>query len=374
MEWDVVVIGAGPAGSMAAQHIARAGFAVLLVEKDMYAGYSNSCAGGMAFVLANRLKIPSHVVEKEIYGYTLHFNSEVTNRWSTNRPIFITVYRRVFDRFLAQQAVNYGATLLTYTRVVEVNRINNRMLVSMKNLRDGKRKEVVSKLVVFADGVNTLARKIFNIGFAPCPDNTFLALAYELEAPANSINKFEFYFAPQSVPWGCYWVFPKKERLNVGVACLRSKIKRNLRRSLDHFIEDAPLLNNKRKLRFTAGLIPLDMAKNIIDDNCLVVGDAAGMVNPLTGGGLVFAVKSGELAARTCILALEKKEYTLAALSNYPKNLWLTRHFWWLKVLGITNKIFFRLSHLSGRSFYPGLLKGYAFFFRSLPLRWIRNI
>jgi len=371
--WDVIVIGAGPAGSTAAGLIAEAGFEVLLVEKDNEPGKGNSCAGGMALALAEKLKLDDKVIEKMISGCTLYFNTS-TSGWRVKSPRFVTVYRRVFDKFLAEQAVDGGVTLLTSTRVVKVDRRNNKITVGIKNLTAGSQEKLVAKLVVFADGINTLAQKTFGIGFKTRPGNTFLGLTYELEAGTNTRDEFEAYFDRQTVPWGCYWIFPKKDRINVGVACIRSQIRKNLRQCLDDFIESHRGLKERKKLRFTAGLIPLSMARTIVSDNCLVIGDAAGMVNPLTGGGLVFAVKSGRLAAKTCVIALKKGKYTRTTLFRYPVSFWCTRHFCWLKILHIINKTVFVLSGLSGKCFYPTVIKWYAFFFKLLPPRFIKNI
>lgn len=372
-KWDVVIIGAGPAGSTAARIIAEAGFDCLMVEKDKEPGLHNSCAGGMPYALAQKLKISSQIIEKEIYGCALHLNSGTTI-WHRKRPQFITVYRRVFDKLLAERAVNGGAELILLTKVYDVKKEKESFNIYIINKVTKKTSRLSSKLVIFADGVNTLAQRSFGIGFEKRSNNLCLGLTYEMEAKENSLNKFEVYFDSQTIPWGWYWIFPKRDRLSVGVGCLQSKIKKNLKACLDEFIENHPLLKNKKKLRHTAGLIPLSLAKRMASDSCMVIGDAAGMVNPLTGGGLVYAIKSGELAGLACIEALKKRRYEAKVLSRYPKKFQRTKHFWWLKVLSLVNGIFIALSDMVGKSLYPALMKLYFHFFILLPQRFLKNI
>lgn len=356
-----------------ARLIAEAGFDVLMIEKDKEPGLHNSCAGGMPYSLVQKLKINKQVIEREIHGCVLHFNSGI-KRWHTRQPLFISIFRRVFDKFLAQEAVNVGAELVLSTKVYDVKKAKF-FGIYIKDLATGKKSRLSSKLVVFADGVNTLSYRTFGIGFEKKPENVCCALTCEMDAEGNSLNEFEFYFDSQTIPWGYYWIFPKKDRLNVGVACLQSKIKKNLKVCLDDFIKNHPLLKDKKKLRFTAGLVPVSLPKRIVSDSCLVIGDAAEMVNPLTGGGLVYAVKSGELAGLACIEALNKGRSEAKILSQYPKKFQRTKHYWGLKILSLVKGIFIVLSDMLGsKSLYPALMKLYFLFLSFLPQRFIKNI
>ncbi|MBU1853385.1 MAG: NAD(P)/FAD-dependent oxidoreductase [Candidatus Omnitrophica bacterium] len=372
-EWDVIVIGAGPAGSTASRIIAEAGIDVLMIEKDKEPGLHNPCAGGMPYALAQKLGLDSRIIEKEIYGCVLHFNS-YEKRLYRRYPLFVTVYRKVFDRFLADQAVTAGASLFLSTRVYDVKMRHTAIEVFIEDLTTERKIQVNSKLVVFADGVNTLAMRTFGVGFKKRPDNTCLALTYELDCQNNFSDMVEIFFNSYDIPWGYYWIFPKKDRLNVGVGCTCSKVKRNLKVCLEEFIKNHHLLRHRKKMRFTAGLIPISLARRTSCDSCFIVGDAAGMVNPLTGGGLVYAVKSGELAASTCIETLKQGKDRVRVFSQYTTKLRMTRHYWCLKVLDFVNRTCMNLSGMVNRSLYFMLMKLYFFFFSVMPRRLTRNI
>lgn len=370
--WDVVIIGAGPAGSSAARLIAEEGFDCLIIEKDKEPGLHNSCAGGIPYALAQKLKIDSHVIEKEIHGCVLHFNSG-PKKWRKKHPLFTTVDRRVFDKYLAERAVKAGAELSLLTKVYDVKKGNDGLKVYTNNLKTGKKSCLSGKLVIFADGVNTLARRTFGFGFDKKLNHFAAALAYEMEAEENAFDEFELYFDSRTIPWGYYWIFPKKNTLNVGVDCLSSKIEDKLKACLDEFIGNHPLLKDKKKVRFTAGLIPVSLSRRLYSDSCLVVGDAGGMADPLTFGGIVYGIKGGELAGLACIEALKKGKYEAKSLAQYQRDYKRTKHYWWLKFLSLVSAISISLSNMAGRSLFPTLIKLYSYFYFHLPYRFTKN-
>ncbi len=118
-----------------------------------------------------------------------------------------------------------------------------------------------SELVVFADGPSSLARGCFGLGFVRSPDNTAFGAVYEIESRNNPIDYYEYYFGRDVAPYGFGWIFPKKHLLNVGVACLLSKLQRNIRDHLNYFVTQHAIASkriaNRRILRFAAGLIPV---------------------------------------------------------------------------------------------------------------------
>ncbi|MCX6349642.1 MAG: FAD-dependent oxidoreductase, partial [Candidatus Aureabacteria bacterium] len=97
---EIIIIGAGPAGSTAAYDLARAGRRPLLLEKDRIPGEKNACAGGIAYLMKDHLSLPEEVVDKEIHVTRLSCRGK-TKDYRTTRPQYISVQRRVFDKYLA---------------------------------------------------------------------------------------------------------------------------------------------------------------------------------------------------------------------------------------------------------------------------------
>lgn len=315
LKFDVTVIGAGPAGSTTARLIARHGFDVILVEKDEYPGKTNVCAGGLPKSIIKEMGLSSDVVEKEISGEKHYFPWGLKSSDLDN----ITVYRDVFDRNLADIAVEEGVEMLTNTLIKDVSIKNDGMRV----ISEGNVME--SKLVVFADGPNTLAYRRFGIGFIPETDKTIVSMACEVKWKNNPLDHYESYYGYKISPWGYGWIFPKRNTVNVGVGCLYSKLNSNIIESLNYLLREHPLTQEKLKGKeitwLSSALIPIAPARKIFGERMLVVGDAAGMVDPVSGGGIVHAINGGMLAGKVCVMALEENDFSPAFLSRY-QNLW----------------------------------------------------
>jgi digeranylgeranylglycerophospholipid reductase len=308
---DVTVVGAGPAGSTTARIIAEHGYDVTLVDKDEYPWGEDT-------------------VEIDL----------------------VTVYRKVFDRCLAEKAVDKGARLLANTMIKDVSYKDDKIYLFSDNLT------IESKLVVFADGPNTLAYRKFGIGFKPYSDATGVSIACEVKWENNPLDQCEFYYGYDIVPWGCGWSFPRKDTVNVGVACLYSKLNSNLIDSLMYLLNKHPLtgkmFRNKEILQLNSALIPAAPARRIFGERMLVVGDAAGMVDPVTGGGIVHATMAGKLAGEICSISLEKGDFSAKFLSQYQRMWQKTSNYSYIYQKFLVSNIFLYFSKFS-RNAYPDL-------------------
>jgi len=345
---DVTVIGAGPAGSATAGVIAEHGFDVILVEKDEFPGMTNVCGGATLRSIIKENGLSPDIIEKDIQSERHCFP------WGEDviRNDLITVFRNVFDKCLAQKAVEKGARLLTNTQIKDVSIINDGVqLFSGKNIID-------SKLVVFADGPNTLAYRKFGIGFKPELDKTFVSLTCEIKWENNPLNHCEFHYGNNIVPWGYGWVFPKRNTVNVGVGCIYSKLNSNLIYSMNYMLNNYPLKGKKFKdmeiLQRSSALIPFGPAKRIYGERMLVAGDAAGMVDPVTGGGIMHAINGGKLAGKICAMSLENEDFSTRFLSQYQEMWHKTVDHQWIYKKYLASNIFLYLSRFDSNA-YPKL-------------------
>lgn len=315
MKSDIVVLGAGPAGSTTASTIAKKGYDVILVEKDEYPGKTNVCAGGMPKSVIEDTGLNSNVIEKEITGEKHYFPWGI----KTGKLEHVTVYRNVFDRSLADKSVDDGAKLLTNTLIKDVSVKSDGVYLSSGEV------SIKSNLIVFADGPNTFAYKKFGIGFKPDRDKTIVSAECEVEWKDNSLDQFEFYYGYDISPWGYGWIFPRRNTVNVGVGCLYSEININVIETLNYLLKKHPLTHEKLKGRkmvsFSSATIPIAPAKRIFGERMVVVGDAAGMVDPMTGGGIDHAINGGKVAGDICVAALINEDFSAKFLSRY-QTLW----------------------------------------------------
>jgi digeranylgeranylglycerophospholipid reductase len=322
--FDVAVIGAGPMGSFTAERLARAGLDVALFEKDAQPGDSTVCAGGMHVDLIDFIGLPEELVEKTLPIFRVDISGRITE-WHFKERTYFTIHRRDLDTFLARRALDAGVNLFTRSRVVGVE--PGRETLSYEFGAERAPRQARAKVFIFADGPNSLSRRILvdapRAGHPP----QFLGVEYDLEARDNAFDALEILPDPEALPFGYVWVFPKRDHVNVGLARLNAIDGDPLWKLLDDFVARRPDLKGRTILRRKGGVIPATLGPVLQRDNCLVVGDAAGMINPLTGGGYVCGFVSATLAAQTCIEAFRGGRLDVSALRRYPRRLRLTKHY-----------------------------------------------
>jgi geranylgeranyl reductase family protein len=312
---EVVVIGAGPAGARCAELLAAAGREVLMIEKDSYAGETNVCGGLLDASFASELHRPASRV-KEIDRWICHFGSKVTEIKTRK----ISFARNRFDKYLAQRAVSEGAGLLNSTRAIAAKADSEGISILTLNPKSGKKEAIRSNLAIFADGPTTLAQRVFGIGFRWNPTNVAVGAIYEFEYDGSG-DSYELFFDNTISPWGYGWVIPKSDHLNIGVTCLNSKMTGRVKEYLDHFVHGEAVASWKfeyrKRRRFAAAPIPLAPAQMFSSDRVLVVGDAAGMVDAIWGGGMGHCLRGAECAAKVASEAVSHNRYDANFLSKY---------------------------------------------------------
>ncbi len=318
-QYDVVIIGAGIAGSVSAKLLAEKGFSVLLLEKDSFSGKTTACGGLFDRPYFDRHAADATLIEREIRKNVFHLP------WGD--VIFpceqVTVKRRVYDRYLARQAQKAGAELRNGIRALDitVHRPGEASVV-LQEVSSGQQKTVQGKLLLFADGPHSLAHK--KEPFAGLVQKKFWAYAYAYEVQGVPIpdDEVHIYFAPQLFPWGYGWIFPNKRESNVGVGTILTgtnlnTIKKKLFFFLRQFPPTARLLAGKEICDKKGGFIPMWMLKRLSAHSMLLLGDAAGMVSPLFGAGIDYAIDAAEAAAAVAEKALRSARFDAAFLGAY---------------------------------------------------------
>lgn len=313
--FDVIVVGAGPAGSSAAREIAQSGFRVALLERGAYPGQRAVCGGGIEGVDWEEIGLPDGLIHKRILRREHYFPWGVT----TVTTPHVTTLRRGLDRWLAEQAVAAGAELVTQTRARAVVRESTgRVAVMVTDLVSHRETTHHARLVIFADGPNSLAPRSGKLGFVRTPTTAAVGLVYELEWPDTPLDHYQIHFGANLSPWGYVWIFPKRDLLNVGITILPSRrSSRQLEAQLRAFVESRPEMRERPILRRAGGHIPVVPAPRIYDDSMLVAGDAAGMVEALTAAGIANAIATGRLAGKVACESLAAGDTSVAFLSRY---------------------------------------------------------
>ncbi|RVU22412.1 geranylgeranyl reductase family protein [Streptomyces antnestii] len=301
--WDVVVVGAGPAGASAAYAAAVAGRSVLLVEKAELPRYK-TCGGGI--IGPSRDSLPPGFelpLRDRIDAVTFSLDGKFTRTRRSRRTLFGLVNRAEFDQRLVEHAQKAGAELRTGTSVSRVEQhgsaVPDRRTVAVI-LQDGE--TILARAVVGADG--SASRIGAHVGVKL--DQVDLGLEAEIPVPETVAEDWKgrvlIDWGPMPGSYG--WVFPKGDTLTVGVISARGEGAAT-KRYLEDFIGRLglagfePSISSGHLTRCRAADSPLSRGR------VLVCGDAAGLLEPWTREGISFALRSGRLAGEWAVRVSE---------------------------------------------------------------------
>lgn len=286
--YDVAVVGAGPAGSFLAYLLAKEKFKVILIDKEKFPR-EKICAGGLTAKVFNLLPFDiSPLKPQQISKICLVYKMKKQFIRTYRQPLVYTINRAEFDNFLAQKAQKAGAYFLQNHRLEKI--INKNGVYHLQT----KKKLINAKIVVGADGANSIVSPL--VGFRP--DTIDLGLQFNVPLRADK-EKFhqKIIMSWGSIPKGYAWVFPKKDSLAVGVGGPKN-LGKKLKIYLDSWLDYLEIKNENLKL--TGHLIPHRLRKksHLFKDNIVLIGDAGGLNDSLTGEGIFYALKSAKIAAK----------------------------------------------------------------------------
>jgi digeranylgeranylglycerophospholipid reductase len=325
IETDVLVVGAGPAGSSAAKHAALNGAEVLMVEKKSEIGSPKRCAEGVSKDGLIKLGIEpsSRWVTSEIDGVRLVSPGGI-DVWLTKDTVKLpemgyVVERKVFDKFMAMDAARAGANIMIKTLVKGLEKKDDHVMVKAERM--GKEIEIKAEMVIGADGPESRVGRWGGLKTAVKPKYMESGAQFEMVGvQMENPNALEFYFGSVA-PGGYAWIFPKGDDIaNVGLAVISTLTEKSAYEHLLDFVKTCPATKNATAVELNIGGDPVGgIIKKISTDRILVVGDAAGMVNPLTGGGIISGMQGGLIAGEIAAAAVKEGDMSEKRLSMYDK-------------------------------------------------------
>ena len=327
MDYDVTIVGAGPAGSTTAKFLSEKGFKTLLIDKEKFPR-DKPCGGGLPLRVLQRY--PYTVNDKIIEAYSssgtvfspsLKYKVEI----SKNMPLIATILRKKFDFELVKFAMDAGAVFQEEKHVSGVQIFDDKAQVTINQGAD-----IDSEIIVGADGVNSIIAQ--NTGLRKRGTEKGVCILQEFEVDEKIMDDYFtksrhcYVHSRFKTASGYGWVFPKKEHLNIGFGVIRAfkRTRENTLNLLECYHEYIALLKEQdlipQKLTETpikGGALPTHPVEKTYGDRILLVGDAAGFINPLSGEGIYYGMASGEIAAGVIAEALEKNRTTQEFLSKY---------------------------------------------------------
>jgi geranylgeranyl reductase family protein len=301
LKCDILVVGAGPAGSSAARAAAGGGLEVLVVERRDTIGVPVQCAEFIPAPLLGEVGLARDFVVQPVRGMETILPDGAIKVMRS--PGFM-IRRDLFDQSLARAAEEAGARILASTRVLRME--EGEVVVRSKGKAGEER--VMARVIIGADGpCSTVGRWIGS-------ENRNLIPAVQWRVPLTSpMEHTEVYFH-EDFYGGYGWLFPLGREANVGLGRKRKdkhdeRIGKVLERFVSRLAEEGKV--DSRPVRTTAGWIPAEPARKVTKGNVLLVGDAAGHTHPITGAGVSQAVIGGRMAGKWAARAVENADLSL---------------------------------------------------------------
>ncbi|QED47326.1 FAD-dependent oxidoreductase [Cytobacillus dafuensis] len=349
-KFDVIVVGAGPAGTSCAYTCAKNGLKVLQIERGEYPGCKN-VMGGVLYRQQMEEIIPEFwkeaplerpVIEQRFW--MMDKESAVTFgykglEWGMEPYNNFTVLRAPFDQWFAKKGVEQGVLLVNETVVLECIVENGKVVGVRTDRPDG---EVYADVVVLADGVNSLLGKQLGFHKEFRPDEVALTVMEVINLSKDKINDrfnleenqgctIEIFGDSTKGNLGTAFIYTNKESINIGVGTtLSSMIKAKLKPYdlLDYLKTHPmvrPLMEGGESLEYLAHLIPeggYHSVPKVAGNGVLLVGDAAQLVNAIHREGSNMAMKSGKMAAEAIIDAKKRNDFSESSLNKYREALY----------------------------------------------------
>ncbi len=299
-EYDAVIVGGGPVGGKVAEIISEHGFSTLILEEHREVGRPIQCSG---LVSENVLRLSGtgHAsVRMPLKRAQIICDDEVLSMESPDERVFL-IDRGIFDKEIIRKAVRAGADLWIGTRVQGFERKENWIHTRMRV--EGEEKIVRSRLVIGADGLYSITSRSFGLDR---PREILGGFQAHISEDADSIRIY-----PEPEHGFFTWQIPMPSGSLIGTATSGGNATSVLRRRFPGF--------ERNSISLYGGGIPLGYSRNIVDDNVMVVGDAASQVKPLSGGGLYPGLYAAELCGKTAVESLERGDHSKRTLSRYQR-------------------------------------------------------
>jgi len=325
-EYDVVVVGAGPAGSMTAKWAAKGGARVLIIEKRQEIGSPVRCGEGISrsWLDSVGIKLDAKSVAREVKGAKIvapNGSSFYLSEKMAGNEVGIVLERVFFDKLLARDAVKAGADLMLKTSAVKLLKTGDKVTgVTIKSW--GETKDIKCGCVVGADGYESQVGRWAGINTNLAPRDITSCFQYRLTNINHEADYCEFVLGSKA-PGGYIWIFPKNEdTANVGIGMQLTKLKdpADVKKYLDKYIQNDPRLKKGRPLELVSGAVsicaPIDKTTG---SGILLVGDAARQIDPITGGGISNSCKAAKVAGEVLARATREKDFSERSLQRYEK-------------------------------------------------------
>jgi geranylgeranyl reductase family protein len=338
--YDAIIVGAGPAGSSAAIYCSKVGLNTLLLDKSIFPRdkICGDALSGKSVKILEELdllqdldKLNGAIVNRIIFGNPNHSECELHLNKSLNKRHIshgFVIPRKIFDNYLFNKASDVSEVESGFN-VNDLIYDKNQVIGVKGKSASGEEKKYYGNIVLGADGPYSIVSR--KSGYYNSDMNyTAVGLRCYYENVDDLTDQIELHYVHETIP-GYFWIFPAgNKKANIGVGLLKSKAKKkkhNLYQIMEQVIDSK---NFKHRFKNASALekpkgwnLPFGNTKRKNHGNgFLLLGDAAGLVDPFTGEGIGNAMESGKIAAEVILKAKKINNFSKQILSEYDKELW----------------------------------------------------
>lgn len=329
LKCDVVVVGAGPAGSMTARYAAMHGCDTILIEKRQEIGSPVRCGEGLArhFVEDTKLPYDRKWVAQEVKGAKIFSpnGTELTIEEShAGNEVGIVLERDAFDKAVAKEAAKAGAKIMLKSTATAVLKDDGRIRgVRVKQLEEEF--NIEAKCVVAADGYESQVGRWAGFRTLLKAGDVTGTLQYRMTniGKGHDFPNYCEFWLGTIAPAGYIWVFPKDEvtaNVGIGISLDRLHNRQDIKGYLDRWIAKDPRMEHAQPLDMvTGGVSTCAPIKKTVGNGIALVGDAARMIDPITGGGIGNGMMAGMFLGKILGECKEKDDFSEATLQAYEK-------------------------------------------------------
>ena len=315
--FDCIVVGAGPAGSMAAKTLAENGVTVMLLEKHAQMGVPLSCAEAISVTGLNRLVDPDPAWINTYIHHALLVSPSGKKFLLHHPDAGFVLNRKLFDKKMAEEASFLGACVKVKSCVVGLLNGKGDGYDGVKVLENGQIKDYAAKVIIGADGVESWVARWAGMDSSLPLGQIESCAQYLLGELEVESDRMEFHLGQSLAPGGYAWVFPKsKNTANVGLAVTPDRASKKAKEYLDQFVKER--FSHFNILETHMGGVPcFDRKMSLVKSNVLLVGDAGRLVDSLSGAGIANALLSGRIAGEVVSQFIKNGTTSLASLRKY---------------------------------------------------------
>ncbi|RLJ00843.1 MAG: hypothetical protein DRP06_01045 [Candidatus Aenigmatarchaeota archaeon] len=305
--YDVIIVGAGPGGSSAAEKCAEYGLKTLLLEKEKLPR-DKPCGGMCTIIEKPKVCGPAvtKIIERKSDCFKFYFNGKPIRTFKYTSFLFS---RKKLDYFITKRAIKAGAKVIDKCKVNDIEIGENKVHVVTE------KGSFNSKIIIGADGVNSIVAKKTGLNKGWNINEVSLAIKSEIKMSNKEIEKRfgkDILIYVYSDFSGYGWIFPKNGCVNIGIGCRLSRSDK-LRDRFDNFAQQLGFESKEVQ----AHMIPTELLKKPYKKRALLCGDAGGFVYSIFGAGIELAIRSGKAAAILCNEAIKNDDFSLKMFKKY---------------------------------------------------------